>query len=166
MEFKIDELVVHPQHGVGRIVKLETRQFGSGSSHLYYEISIPDGTFWVQVEGSSCGLRKITTKGELSKYRDLLRSRPDPLHEHHRQRQIEIFERLRQGTFQARCEVVRDLSALGWQKPLGEGNATLLRHAYQALYEEWAMADGVSLSEATREVESLLKEGKKKFRKG
>jgi RNA polymerase-interacting CarD/CdnL/TRCF family regulator len=160
MEFKVDDWVVHPQHGVGKVVKLELRQFGSGTEELYYEISIPDGTFWAKVEGASCGLRRVTTKADLVKYRDLLKSRPAPLNENHRQRQIEIAERMRQGAFRDRCEVVRDLSALGWYKPLGEGSATLLRHAYHVLYEEWSMAQGVSLSEATREVETLLQEGK------
>ena len=164
MTFKVNDWVVHPQHGVGQIEKLELRQFGSRTEQMYYEISIPDGTIWVQVEGSSCGLRKVITRRDLAKYRDLLRSRPTPLNENHRQRQIEIAERLRQGSFQARCEVVRDLSALGWYKPLGEGNATLLRVAHQKLNEEWAMADGVSLSEATSEVKALLQEGKQRYK--
>jgi len=165
MTFKVDDLVVHPQHGIGQVVKLELRQFGSATEQMYYEISIPDGTIWVQVEGSSCGLRKVITKGELDKYRDLLRSRPTPLNKNHRQRQIELSKRLQQGSFRARCEVVRDLSALGWYKPLGDGNASLLRHAHQAVYEEWAMAEGVSHSEATREVEALLQQGKHKYKR-
>ena len=84
---------------------------------------------------------------------------------HHRQRQVELTDRLRQGSFKARCEVVRDLSALGWDKPLGDGNATLLRSAHHALDEEWAMAAGVSLREATLEVQALLQEGKQLYKK-
>lgn len=163
MTFKVDDWVVHPQHGVGQVVKLELRQFGSGEPQMYYEISIPDGTFWAQVEGSTCGLRKVITKRELAKYRDVLKSQPEPLTENHRQRQIELADRLRQGSFQTKCEVVRDVSALGWHKPLGEGNATILRNAHQSLYQEWATAEGISLSEATREVEVLLQEGKHKY---
>jgi RNA polymerase-interacting CarD/CdnL/TRCF family regulator len=160
MTFEVDDWVVHPQHGVGRVIKLEIRQFDSGSKQLYYKISILNGILWVQVDGSSCGLRKVTAKCDLDKYRDLLKSPPTPLTADHRQRLIELTERYRQGSFQARCEVVRDLTAFGWYKPLGEANATLLRVAHQALYQEWATAEGVTLNEATREVEALLQEGK------
>ena len=165
MVFEVDDWVVHPQHGVGRVVKLDMRQFDSRTAQMYYEISIPNGSLWVQADGSSCELRKVTPKGDLGKYRDLLKSRPTPLSENHRQRQIELSERMRKGSFQARCEIVRDLSALGWYKPLGDGNATLLRSAHQKLDEEWAMAAGTSLSEATHEVEALLQEGKHLFKK-
>lgn len=165
MEFEVSDWVVHPQHGVGQVVKLEMCQFGSRTEQMYYEISIPDGCLWVQTNGSSCKLRKVTTKVDLAKYHDVLKSRPAPLTENHRQRQVELTDRLRQGSFKARCEVVRDLSALGWDKPLGDGNATLLRSAHHALDEEWAMAAGVSLREATREVQALLEEGKQLYKK-
>jgi RNA polymerase-interacting CarD/CdnL/TRCF family regulator len=164
MAFKVDEWVVHPQHGVGRIVKLEIRQFCSGSAQLYYEISIPNGTLWVQVKGSSCGLRKVISKGNLDKYRNLLKSRPTLLIANQRQSQNELTDNIKQRSFQARCEVVRDLTALGWYKPLGEGYATLLRSANQALCQEWAIVEGVSLHEATREVDSLLKEGRQMYK--
>jgi RNA polymerase-interacting CarD/CdnL/TRCF family regulator len=165
MTFKIDDWVVHPQHGVGRIVKIDNRQFGPTTSGLYYEISLTNGTLWVQVDSTSGGLRKLTSKEDLARYREVLRSRPTTLNTNHRQRQIEIDDRLKQGTLQARCEVVRDLSALGWYKPLGEGNSTLLRAAHQALDQEWAMANGVSLRVATHEVEALLMEGKTLYKK-
>ena len=163
MAYKIDDWVVHPQHGVGQVVKLELRQFGSGDEQLYYEVSIPDGSYWAKVIGASGGLRKLISKKELAKYRDILKSEPAPLTTNHRQCQIDLADRLRQGSFQAKCEVVRDVTALGWHKPLGESNAAILRLAHQALNQEWATAEGISLSEATREIDLLLQEGKQKY---
>lgn len=165
MDFKVDDWVVHPQHGVGKVVKLDIRQFDAGPKRLYYEISIPNGTIWARVEESSCELRKVTPKADLSKYRKLLKSRPSPLSSNYRERQVELADRMKIGSFRARCEFVRDLSAFGWHKSLGEGNATLLRTAHQKLDAEWAIAEGVSVPEATREVEGLLREGKKLFNK-
>jgi RNA polymerase-interacting CarD/CdnL/TRCF family regulator len=164
MSFKVNEIVVHPQHGVGRIDKLEIREFTSGSAQMYYEISIPNGTLWVQVKGSSCGLRKLISKDDLDKYRDLLKSRPTPLILNQRHHKSELNDTFNQLSFKARCEVVRDLTAHGWYKKLGEEYATLLRSANQALYQEWAIAEGVSLSEATREVDSLLREGRQMYK--
>jgi RNA polymerase-interacting CarD/CdnL/TRCF family regulator len=165
MAFKVDDWVVHPQHGVGRVVKLEMRQFVAGSEELYYEISIPNGTVWVQVDASSGSLRKVITKEDLAKYRDILKSRPKKLTADYRKRHTELTDRLSMGSLKARCEVVRDLSALAWYKPLGERNSGLLRHAHQVLYQEWAVANGVSLSEATKEVLALLQEGKSLYMK-
>jgi RNA polymerase-interacting CarD/CdnL/TRCF family regulator len=165
MEFKINDPVVHPQHGVGQIVKLEIRQFGSGPKRLYYEISIPNGSVWVPVDGSSCELRKLTPKGDLAKYRKILKSRPIPLAANYRERQVELADRMKIGSFQSRCEIVRDLTAYGWDKPLGEGIATILRSTHQKLDEEWALSEKVSLTGATREIQSLLLEGKQLYKK-
>jgi RNA polymerase-interacting CarD/CdnL/TRCF family regulator len=165
LKFKVDDRVVHPQHGVGRVAKLDIRQFGSGPKRLYYEIAIPNGTVWVGVDESSCELRGLTLKHDLSKYRKLLKSRPTPLATNYRQRQVELADRLRESSFRARCKIVRDLAAYGWDKKLGEGNATILRATQQKLDEEWAMASGVSLHEATSEVNSLLQQGKHLYNK-
>jgi RNA polymerase-interacting CarD/CdnL/TRCF family regulator len=147
------------------VVKLETKQFGVAPRQQYYEIAIPTGTVWVPVEGSASGLRRLTGKGDLDTYRAVLRGRPTPLAADHRERQIALVERLKQSSFQARCEVVRDLVAHSWAKPLNESSATSLRNARHVLCAEWAAAEGLSLAEATREVEALLLEGRKTYGK-
>jgi RNA polymerase-interacting CarD/CdnL/TRCF family regulator len=119
----------------------------------------------VPVEGSASGLRRLTGKGDLDTYRAVLRGRPTPLAADHRERQIALVERLKQSSFQARCEVVRDLVAHSWAKPLNESSATSLRNARHVLCAEWAAAEGLSLAEATREVEALLLEGRKTYGK-
>lgn len=57
--FEIGQKVVHPQYGVGQIVKLEDREFERGKTRRYYEIHIPGGsTVWVPVDLSDSGLRR------------------------------------------------------------------------------------------------------------
>ncbi len=164
MTFNVNDWVVHPRHGVGQIVEIEDLEFDSRPSQPYYQISIPNGTMWVQVDTSSSGLRKVATKGDLAGCRDVLKSRPADLTEDYHQRQLELSDRLRQGSLQARCELVRDLSALGWKRSLAEGIAAISRVARQVLCEEWAMAEGVSEREASREVDRLLLEGKSAYK--
>ena len=161
MAMKVDDWAVHPQHGVGRVVKLETRQFDHGPERLYYQFAIATGIVWVPVEGLPSGLRRLTAKSELARYRGLLRSRPTPLAADHRQRQIALVERLKESSFQARCEVVRDLTAHSWHRPLSESGSLMLQRARQVLCAEWAAAEGMSLLDATLEVEALLLEGRK-----
>jgi CarD family transcriptional regulator len=163
MRFQVDDQVVHPKHGVGRVVRLEERRFGQEATRLYYRVALANGTIWVPVDASDCGLRKLTSRRELPRYGSVLKSRPTPLSTNHRQRQLELLERMKLSSLQARCEVVRDLAALGWRKPLGESSAVLLRAAHAALDEEWAAVEGLTVHEATREVEALLLEGKRAY---
>lgn len=163
--FKSDDWVVHPQHGIGRVVKLETRQFGQTSAQPYYEIALTKGTIWVPVDGPANGLRKLTSKADMGRYRGVLKSRPKPLATDHRRRQLELTDRLKESSFGARCEIVRDLTAHSWAKPLGESSAGLLRLAHEVLDQEWAAAQGLSLTEAAHEVQALLLEGRQKYEK-
>ena len=161
MPFKVDEFVVHPTHGVGHIVRLEEKRFFGEESCLYYEVATQNSIVWVPVEADKAvGLRQLTAKYDLARYRSLLKSRPTPLNQDHRKRHLELGDRLKQGSFQAVCEVVRDLTAHGWRKPLSEGGAALLRQIRENLCREWAASDGVSLAEAIQEVESLLLEAR------
>lgn len=52
MKFNIGDRVVHPQHGVGEVAKLEDREFGSSVTQRYYEVPIPSvgSTLWVPLE--------------------------------------------------------------------------------------------------------------------
>jgi RNA polymerase-interacting CarD/CdnL/TRCF family regulator len=159
MQFKVGDIVVHPAYGIGHIVKIEEKRFSKKSeARLYYQVTMPNrNTIWTPVEAQGVnGLRLVTAKSDLGQYRNLLKSRPVPLEKNHRQRHLELVSRLKQGSFQVTCEVVRDLTALDWQKPLGVTNKTILRKTQQRLYQEWATAADISIAEATKEIAALL----------
>ena len=163
MRFKAKDWLVHPQYGVGRVVKLDLKQIGQGKQQEYYEIAISTGTVWVPVKGHPSGLRKVTPKNELGRYRNLLRSSPTPLATEHKQRHATLVERLKESTLQASCEVVRDLMAFRWSKTLNESSSMMLRNTRNVLCSEWATAEGLSITEAAREIDSLLLDGKATF---
>jgi CarD family transcriptional regulator len=159
MSYKIGDRVVHPAHGVGSIVGLAERGFGGGVERLYYEIAIPGGMVWVPVNGpQATRLRPLTDRQELNRYRKLLKSPPELLDQDHRKRQIDLSERLREGSFKVLCEIVRDLTARGRQKPLNQADSTWLRRAREVLCQEWAVVAGVSLEDANEELETILHE--------
>ena len=165
MLFKAGDWVVHPLHGVGRVVKVERKDFGSPPGQLYYEIAISQGTLWVMAETPPEGLRQLTAKADLPRYRAVLQDPPTPLNQDYHQRRGELRERLKDGTFQVRCEIVRDLTAQSWQKRLSEPDAALLRTTRDGLIQEWAEAEAVTVAQATQEVEALLRAAKQKFSK-
>ena len=154
---EIGERVVHPQHGVGQVVKLEEREFERGDSRRYYEISIPGGsTVWVPVDLSNSGLRRLAQKTELAHCREILRARPLPLTEDGRVRQSELIARLKQGTIAVQCAVVRDLSAFVAHKPAYGTITAFLEGMLRVLCQEWAMVQETTMSEAMVEISSLL----------
>jgi RNA polymerase-interacting CarD/CdnL/TRCF family regulator len=159
MQFKVGDVVVHPACGIGRIVKIEEKQFSKKSAaRLYYQVTMPNrNTIWTPVEDQvSNGLRSVTAKSDLDQYRNLLKSRPVLLEKHRHHRYLELVSRLKQGSFQVMCEVVRDLTVSGWQKPLGVTARIILRKTQQRLCQEWASAADISIAEATKEIGSLL----------
>jgi CarD family transcriptional regulator len=155
IQFTVGDFVVHPVYGLGHLVKIEERQFSEMQARLYYQITLPGCTVWIPVEAqATIGLRLVTA--DLGQYRDLLRSRPVPLHKDHRRRHLELVSRLNQGSFQMVCEVVRDLTAWGRQKPLNRTDTVTLKKTQESLYQEWATAAGISIAEAMKEIEFLL----------
>jgi len=164
MLFNVGDIVVHPAHGVGQIVKVEEKRFSGKEAGLYYEVMLQKSTIWVPVEAQGASsLRGLTDKRDLAQYRNVLKGRPALLDTDSHKRHLELVQRLRQGSFQVKCEVVRDLTARSWYKPLNEFDSNSLRKVREDLCQEWATAEGISLSEASTEVGALLWEAQQAY---
>jgi CarD family transcriptional regulator len=163
MAYKIDDRVVHPTYGVGRVVGLVSKRF-EAEERQFYEVAIERSTVWVPVDNSSHGngngLRPLTPKADLNRYRRVLQSSPKPLTQDPRQRKLDLQDRLKLGTFQAMCETVRDITARGWLKPLSEADTAMLRKAREGLCQEWAASSDMTVVQATAEVNALLQEAR------
>jgi RNA polymerase-interacting CarD/CdnL/TRCF family regulator len=161
MIFEVGDQVVHPQHGLGQVVKLEVREFESGVTRQYYEISMPEGsTVWVPVDMVTTGLRRPAERREIDRCREILISRPAPLTDDTRVRQANLSARLKQGTIFTFCEIVRDLYAYGEHKSLYGTIAGFFRVTKDVLCQEWALVEGITLAEAVQEIDSLLETGR------
>ena len=161
MEFRSGDDVVHPNYGVGNIVRLEERELASSGMRWYYVLAIGTATVWMPVHADgSTTLRAVTRKQDLEQYRTVLSSRPTVLDRDYKKRRLDLSERLTHSSFRVMCEIVRDLTALGWDRPTGETDATLLKKIRDNLWREWAVATGQSDQEAIQEVEALLRVGR------
>lgn len=162
MTIKIGDRVVHPQHGVGHVVNLQDREFEPGVMRRYYEVSIPGGSIlWVPYAPPSFGLRKLAERGEIELCRRILVSHPAPLGADARSRQSDLANRLKAGTIRTQCEVVRDLYAYGEHKSLYGTMAGFFKQTQNVLCQEWAIVEGMTLSEAIEEVNSLLEKSRR-----
>jgi RNA polymerase-interacting CarD/CdnL/TRCF family regulator len=161
MEFKTGDDVVHPNYGVGNIVRLEERELATSGMRWYYVLAIGTATVWMPVHtDGSTTLRAVTRKQDLEQYRAVLSSRPTVLDRDYKKRRLDLIERLTHSSFRVTCEIVRDLTALGWDRPTGETDATLLKKTRDNLWREWAVATGQSDQEAIQEVQALLRAGR------
>ena len=161
MEFRSGDNVIHPNYGVANIVRLEERDLATSGLRWYYVLAIGTATVWMPVNADgSTPLRAVTRKQDLEQYRLVLSSQPTLLNRDFRKRNLEILERLTHQSFQVMCEIVRDLTALGWNRPMGETDATMLKKVRDNLSGEWAAANGQSRLEAVQEVEALLRSGR------
>jgi len=158
-KFAIGDKVVHPQHGVGFVAGLEEKQFEPDAAQMYYVISIPDTTLWVPVDLSTSGLRKLGLKSDLEKCRQILQAAPQVLNAG-RGMLTGLSVHIKQGTIIAQCEVVRDLTAFGWHKPLYGSIANFQQIVLNVLCQEWAAIQDLSLAEASQEIKLLLKKGR------
>ncbi len=161
--FEIGQTVVHPHHGLGTITNLVDKEFESSGSRRYYEISMADGTLWVPVDEPGLGLRQLASKSGLARCGQILQSSPSVSDLDPRRMRDELARHLRDGTITAQCEVVRDVTALGWKKPLAGAMAELRRVALGVLCQEWAAVAGVPLAEATESINAYLSIGKKAY---
>jgi RNA polymerase-interacting CarD/CdnL/TRCF family regulator len=166
MTFKVGDTVIHPRHGLGQVTNLAVKQFVEGEKRPFYEISFPGSTLWVPFNLTNSGIRKLTVKSEIANCRRLLKAPAAPLNNDPRMRQTVLREHLKEGTLTAHCEVVRDLAATGWHKPLSGAMAAFLKVTQEVLCQEWAAVEGVSLTEAASEIEFLLDKGRQTNDKG
>jgi RNA polymerase-interacting CarD/CdnL/TRCF family regulator len=166
MTFKVGDTVIHPRHGLGQVTNLAVKQFVEGEKRPFYEISFPGSTLWVPFNLTNSGIRKLTVKSEIANCRRLLKAPAAPLNNDPRLRQTVLREHLKEGTLTAHCEVVRDLAATGWHKPLSGAMAAFLKVTQDILCQEWAAVEGISLTEAASEIESLLNKGRQTNDKG
>ena len=165
MEFRSGDEVVHPNYGVGSIVRLEEKQLAEAGTRLYYVLAFGKTTVWMPVKTTGpSALRPVTAPRDLDRYRTLLKSRPVALDHDYKKRRLDINEQLARGSFQIVCEIVRDLTALGWQRTLTGIDSSLLSKARDSLWQEWAASTGQPLPEAIHEVTSLLEAGEQTYR--
>jgi RNA polymerase-interacting CarD/CdnL/TRCF family regulator len=165
MEFRSGDDVVHPNYGVGNIVRLEERQLAEAELRQYYVLAFGKMMVWMPVHADGATtLRAVTAPRDLDQYRSLLKSRPAALDRDYKKRRLDITEQLAHGSFQVVCEVVRDLTALGWHRPMNEMDASTLKKVRANLWQEWATSTGQPLPEAITEVNDLLKAGEQSYK--
>jgi CarD family transcriptional regulator len=158
VQFSIGDKIVHPHRGPGRIVDVECKTLTDEEKRYYViEIAIPEMTVHVPVRGvEELGLRPAVSQARLPRVLDRLRSQPRRLPKDYKQRQEEVWERLRTGRVMQVAEVVRDLT---WHKKrdhLTQKDAEFLTEGTQRLAAEMALVSGAEVSDMGNTIRDTL----------
>jgi RNA polymerase-interacting CarD/CdnL/TRCF family regulator len=161
MEFQIGDKVVHRSYGVGEILQYDEKTL-SGQTEMYYVVRINDLTIWVPVNGSGeCSLRPTTPAAEFEHLFEILGNSGEALSIDRLERRTELIDRLRRGTLESICRIIRDLMFLRRQKKLNEHDNLVLERAQNLFVEEWVLALAVPRTYAQRELKRILADPEK-----
>jgi CarD family transcriptional regulator len=159
MEFKVGDKAVHPQHGVGEVTAVETREI-AGHKKTFYILRIVDSGLKVMVPTDAAqrvGLRSVISKKDAEKVLAILRDTKmavtaQPWNRRHRA----YIEMLNSGSPFEVAKVLRDLTRLKSDKDLSFGERRLLDQARSLLVTELALARKCKEDRVEAEIQGIL----------
>lgn len=158
MQFSVGDKVVHPHHGPGQVIGVERKQFVD-KAQRYYVIKIPIQELIVYVPRAkldTVGVRPAMSRAKLSTVLDTLRSQPRPLPSDHKERQEQVWERLRPGRVLQIAQVVRDLYWHKHRAHLTKKDSDYFDQARQRLAAELALVSDMDFSDAEQLINDHL----------
>ena len=157
MAFQVGDQVVHWSFGLGAIIQLDEKEL-SGRTGRYYVVQIRDLTLWVPINetGEHC-LRLLTPARDFQRLFEILASPGEPLSPNRFERKTQLTERMKDGTLESICQVVRDLASYMQTKRMNENDTSTWKRARSFLLDEWSAALSVPVRRAERELMELLR---------
>lgn len=159
VKFVAGDVAVHPAHGVGEVLGLETREL-NGKKMNFYVVKITHTGMKAMVALESVkavGLRHVMTKKEAIKVIDILRSPEVAVDVQPWARRHRIYtEMLKTGSPYEIAKVLRDMSRLKFDKDLSFGERRLLDQAKALLISELALAKKITREQMDVEIKSIL----------
>lgn len=161
MQFAVNDKVIHPRHGVGRITNIE--QKGPPQDvKSYYVIYIPAQRLTVHVPSyqmEQVGVRLAMSLAKLSQVLDILKSSPGCLQDDVGERQRELWTKLETGHAIQAAEVVRDLTWRRRDTRLTKKDSEYLSRGRDWLAAEMALASDSPIADANQAIDGALAAG-------
>ena len=159
LAFHVGDQVVHWVYGLGEIVQLDEKKL-SGQPENFYVVNIRDITLWVPISerGERC-LRSLTPAKDYKKLFGILASPGEQLSTDRLERRNQLMERLKDGTLESICRVIRDLALYKQTQKMNENDNAIKNRATDFLLEEWSTVLSVPVQQADRELQKLLGAG-------
>jgi CarD family transcriptional regulator len=154
--FRVGDDVIHWAYGLGKIIQLDEKVL-SGQSGKYYVVQIINLTLWVPMtESGQCCLRYLTPAREFPNLFSILSGPGEPLSLDRNERRMQLTQRLKDGSLESICRVIRDLTFYKQTRKTNESDSSILEHSRKLLLNEWSVALSIPPQQAERELKKLL----------
>ncbi len=157
-EFRPDDFVVYPAHGVGRIVSIEEQEV-AGLRLEMFVISFEKDKMTLRVpthKATEIGMRPLSAPDVVSKALDTLKGKAKVKRAMWSRRAQEYEQKINSGDLMAIAEVVRDLYRNDDQREQSYSERQLYEAALERLTREVAAVSGVDAGAAAKQVDDVL----------
>ena len=167
LEFKINEHVVYPSHGVGKVVSVQEEEIAGAKLELYV-ISFEKEKMTLRVptaKSKAVGMRKLSDMDIIEKALKTLRGRARVKRTMWSRRAQEYEAKINSGDLISISEVVRDLFRSDRQPEQSYSERQLYEAALDRMAREVAAGKKVDDATAVAEIEAILEKGASKLEK-
>ena len=157
-EFRPNDYVVYPAHGVGQIVSIEEQEIAGLTLELFV-ISFEKDKMTLRVptnKAADVGMRTLSSPDVVSKAMTTLKGKARVKKAMWSRRAQEYEQKINSGDLIAIAEVVRDLHRADDQREQSYSERQLYEAALERLTREVAAVNGADESEAQKEVGEVL----------
>ncbi len=158
LDFRPNEYVVYPAHGVGQIVSVEEQEVAGVNLELFVVAFAKDKmTLRVPTyKATQVGMRSLSSPDIVSKAMTTLRGKARVKRAMWSRRAQEYEQKINSGDLIAIAEVVRDLHRTDDQREQSYSERQLYEAALERLTREVAAVNGADEMEAQRQVDEVL----------
>ena len=156
--FNLEENVVYPMHGVGKIVEIATKTI-LNKKKKYYVVELINTRMRVMVpvdNAETIGLRHIMDKKQIPKISKLLQEDYVEQEEDWKIRYQNNLTKVKSGSITAGAEVCRNLYKRARDKELSVMERKLYESAYSLMINEVALAKGITAEDASNMISDIL----------
>ena len=157
-EFRPDDFVVYPAHGVGKIVSIEEQEV-AGMKLEMFVISFEKDKMTLRVptsKASSVGMRPLSSSDIVGKAMETLKGRARVKRAMWSRRAQEYEQKINSGDLISIAEVVRDLHRSDDQREQSYSERQLYEAALERLTREVAAVNGIEEGKAQEHVDEVL----------
>ncbi len=158
LEFRPNEFVVYPAHGVGKIISIEEQEIAGIKLELFV-ISFEKDKMTVRVpthKATEVGMRSLSSPDVVSQAMKTLKGKAKVKRAMWSRRAQEYEQKINSGDLIAIAEVVRDLHRADDQREQSYSERLLYEAALERLTREVAAVSGSDEVSAQKEVDEVL----------
>ncbi|GIX41426.1 MAG: hypothetical protein KatS3mg129_1159 [Leptospiraceae bacterium] len=158
LEFQVDDYIVYPSQGVGKIIGIENIKV-SNQKRPYYIIQIFDKNLTIKIpvdNVEASGIRHVIDKKDVKKVLKILEQEQDELEEDWKIRYQNNLNKIKSGSIFEIAQVCRNLYKRARDKELSLMERRLYETAYTLVTGEIAIAKNIPIEEAKNLVSELL----------